>query len=128
VLPPDGHTRTLNPDAWPVVVDGTGEPGAYKLTSPGGRTAYFAVRNDAREAILTPNTDADRQRVADAVGGMNYVSSTDEIVAGGGGQPVAKELWWVLLLLVLAFLAVEVFYTRRLTDRGEHNVKLQTQG
>jgi hypothetical protein len=81
------------------------------------------VRNDAREAILTPNTDADRQRVADAVGGMNYVNSADEIVEGGGGQPVAKELWWVLLLLVLAFLAVEVFYTRRLTDRGEHNVK-----
>jgi hypothetical protein len=36
---------------------------------------------------------------------------------------VSKELWWVLLLLVLAFLAVEVVYTRRLTDRGEHHVR-----
>lgn len=123
VVPPDGRSRTLNPDVWPVVVDGTGEPGAYKLTTPAGRTAYFAVRNDAREANLTPNSDADRQKVADAVGGLNYVTSADEIVAGGGGQPVAKELWWVLLLLVLVFLAVEVFYTRRLTDRGEHNLK-----
>ena len=123
VASPDGRSRTLTPDAWPAVIDGTGQPGAYKLTSPGGRTVYFAVRTDARESVLTPNSDADRQKVADTVGGLNYVASADEIAAAGGGQPVSKELWWVLLLLVLGFLAVEVLYTRRLTDRGEHNLK-----
>jgi hypothetical protein len=123
VVGPDGRTRTLNPDSWPVVVDGTGEPGAYKLTGPGGRTVFFAVRNDSREAVLTPNTDGDKEKVSEAVGGLNYVDEMAEISEHGGGQPVSKELWWVLLLLVLAFLAVEVVYTRKLTDRGEHNVR-----
>jgi hypothetical protein len=123
VVGPDGRTRTLNPDSWPVVVDGTGEPGAYKLTTPGGRTVFFAVRNDSREAVLTPNTDGDKEKVAEAVGGLNYVDEMQEISEHGGGQPVSKELWWVLMLLVLAFLAVEVVYTRKLTDRGEHNVR-----
>jgi hypothetical protein len=123
VVSPDGRTRTLNPDSWPLVVDGTGEPGAYKLTSPGGRTVFFAVRNDSREAVLTPNTDDDRRKVADAVGELRYTNTVEDIRNHGGGQPVSKELWWVLLLLVLAFLAVEVVYTRRLTDRGEHHVR-----
>jgi len=126
VVSPDGRSRTLNPETWPVMVDGTGEPGAYKLTSPGGRTVYFAVRNDSREAVLTPNSEgenSDQSRVADAVGGMEYVDKIKDITEHGGGQPVSAEVWWILLLLVLAFLGLEVLYTGRLTNRGEHNVK-----
>jgi hypothetical protein len=131
VLAPDGRTRTLNPDAWPVVIDGTGEPGAYKLTTPGGRTVFFAVRNDSREAVLTPNSpitglpddNSDQKRVADLVGHLRYTNEIADITNHGGGQPVSAEVWWVLLLLVLAFLALEVVYTRKLTDRGEHNLR-----
>jgi hypothetical protein len=123
VVSPDGRTRTLNPSSWPAVADGTGEPGAYKLTTPGGRTVFYAVRNDSREAVLTPNSDGDRAKVAEAVGGLEYVDDVKDILDRGGGQPVSAEWWWVLLLLVLAFLALEVLYTRKLTDRGEHNVQ-----
>lgn len=125
VVSPDGRSRTLNPASWPVVVDGTGEPGAYKLTTPGGRTVFFAVRNDSREAVLTPNSEDDKKKVAEAVGGLEYVDEVKDILDRGGGQPVSAELWWVLLLLVLAFLALEVVYTRKLTDRGEHSVKTE---
>jgi hypothetical protein len=123
VVGPDGRTRTVNVESWPVVIDGTTDPGAYKLTTPNGRTVYFAVRNDSREAVLTPCGDEDKQRVADAVGGLTYVTSADQITADGGGRPATKELWWVLLMLVIGLLATEVWYTRRLTDRGEHNLR-----
>lgn len=127
VVSPDGRSRTLNPETWPVVVDGTGEPGAYKLTSPGGRTVYFAVRNDSREANLTPNSgdgpNSDQAKVAQAVGGMQYVDDIKDIKEHGGGQPVSAEVWWILLLLVLAFLGLEVLYTGKLTHRGEHNLR-----
>ncbi len=125
VVSPDGRSRTLNPASWPVVIDGTGEPGAYKLTTPGGRTVYFAVRNDSREAVLTPTSEDDKKKVAELVGGMEYVDDVKEILDHDGGQPVAADLWWILLLLVLAFLALEVVYTRKLTDRGEHHVKAE---
>ena len=123
VVSPDNRTRTVNAGAWPVIIDGTTDPGAYKLTTPSGRTVYFAVRNDSREAVLTPCGDENKKRVADAVGGLRYVKEPDEIVAGGGGQPVTKDIWWVLLIVVLGLLAGEVWYTRRLTDRGEHNLR-----
>ncbi len=126
VLAPDGRARTVNPDSWPVVIDGTGESGAYKLTTPGGRAVFFAVRNDSREAVLTPNSsgeNSDQQRVADLVGNLRYTNEIVDITSHGGGQPVSAEVWWVLLLLVLAFLALEVVYTRKLTDRGEHNLR-----
>lgn len=121
VVSPDGRTRTVNVESWPVVIDGTTDPGAYKLTTPSGRVVYFAVRTDSREAVLTPNTDDDRARVADAAGGLTYVKSADEIVASGGGRPVSKEIWWLLLIVVIGLLAGEVWYTRRLTDRGAFN-------
>ncbi|MCU0706545.1 MAG: VWA domain-containing protein [Fimbriiglobus sp.] len=123
VVGPDGRTRTLNPENWPVVAEGTGEPGPYKLTSPGGRVVYFAVRNDSREAVLTPTGDDDKRRVAEVVGGMQYEDDMGQIASHGGGSPVSAELWWPLLMLVIAFLALEVVYTRKLTDRGEHSVK-----
>jgi hypothetical protein len=123
VVNPDGRTRTVNVSMWPAVIDGTIDPGAYKLITPSGRVVYYAVRNDSREAVLTPCGEEDRKRVADAVGGLTYVSSANEITEKGGGQPVTKELWWVLLIVVIGLLALEVWYTRRLTDRGEHNLK-----
>jgi hypothetical protein len=123
VVAPDGRSRTTAVSTWPAVIDGTTDPGAYKLTTPNGRAVYFAVRNDSREAVLTPCGEDDRKRVADAVGGLSYVSSPDEITEQSGGQPATKELWWVLLVVVIGLLAAEVWYTRRLTDRGEHNLK-----
>lgn len=123
VVGPTGRPKTVAADAWPVVCDGTADPGAYRLTTPSGRTVYFAVRNDAREADLTPAGDDDRRRVADAVGGLTYITSADEITdQEADGRAAAVEVWWLLLLLVVGLLAVEVWYTRRLTDRGEHNL------
>ena len=107
---------------WPVVVDGTTDPGAYKLTTPAGRQVYFAVRTDPREATLTPCSEDDKKKVADIVPGLSYIAPDGDISEASGDVPVSKELWWILLLIVVGLLVFELWYTRKLTDRGEHNL------
>lgn len=122
VQSPDGNTRTLPAVTWPVVVDGTMDPGAYKLTTPAGRQVYFAVRTDPREAVLTPCSEDDRKKVADIVPGLSHVEAEDDPKKAASSVPVSKELWWLLLLIVLGLLVFELWYTRKLTDRGDHNL------
>ncbi len=122
VQSPDGNTRTLPVQSWPVVVDGTMDPGAYKLTTPAGRQVYFAVRTDPREATLTPCSEDDKKKVADIVPGLSDIAPDGDISEASGDVPVSKELWWILLLIVVGLLVFELWYTRKLTDRGEHNL------
>jgi hypothetical protein len=119
VLGPDGRSRAVPAAGWPAAIDGPHDPGAYRLTTPAGRTHYFAVRPDPREAVLTPCSEDDRRRVAEAVGRLSYVASADEITDDPGDGPARRELWWVLMLVVMGLLGLEVWYTRRLSARGQ---------
>lgn len=122
VQSPDGNTRTLPVQTWPVVVDGTMDPGAYKLTTPAGRQVFFAVRTDPREAVLTPCSEDDKKKVADVVPGLKYMAPDGDTAEASGDVPVSRELWWLLLLIVIGLSVFELWYTRKLTDRGEHNL------
>ncbi len=115
VLGPDGRSRAVPAAGWPVVLDGPHDPGAYRLTTPAGRTHHFAVRPDPREAVLTPCSDDDRRRVAEAVGRLSYIASADAITDDPGDGPARREVWWVLMLVVVGLLGLEVWYTRRLS-------------
>jgi len=125
VQSPDGNTRTLPAQSWPVVVDGTTDPGAYKLTTPAGRQVYFAVRTDPREAVLTPCTEEDRKKVADIVPGLSYLAPGEDATEAAGDVPVSQELWWLLLMIVVGLLVFELWYTRKLTSRGDHNLRTE---
>lgn len=116
---PDGPAKVIQPKTWPVVFDATRDPGAYKVTTVGGRTFYYAVRSDPQESVLAPCTEEDRKRVADIVTVMSYIESPDEIEAKRGEGPQTREVWWLILLFVLVFLALEVGYTRSLSHRGQ---------
>jgi hypothetical protein len=114
VLRPDGRSRSVAVTGWPAVIDGPHDPGAYRLTTPTGRTQYVAVRPDPRESVLTPCSEDDRRKVADAVGRLGYVGSMDEITDDPGAAG-GREVWWVLMLVVVGLLGLEVWYTRRLS-------------
>lgn len=116
---PDGRTSSVPVSAWPLVADGPHDPGAYKLTTPAGRTHYVAVRPDPREAVLTPASDDDRRKVAEALGRLEYVTSPNEIPFDAGDGPPRRELWWLLMLTVLGLLGLELWYTRRLAAQGD---------
>lgn len=118
VTGPDGRSRSVASTGWPAVIDGPHDPGAYRLTTPAGRTQYFAVRPDPREAVLTPCSEEDRRKVANLIGRLVSVSSIDEIRDDPGGAG-GREVWWVLMLVVVGLLGAEVWYTRRLGPRTE---------
>jgi len=118
VQPPDAAAKLVPAKRWPLVYPGTREPGAYKLGTAGGRSFYYAVRSDPLESVLTPAGDDDRKKVADVVKKLEYVTRPDEIEARRGAGPQTREVWWVLLVLVMALLAGEIFYTRKLSQRG----------
>ncbi|HEY2787200.1 MAG TPA: VWA domain-containing protein [Fimbriiglobus sp.] len=119
VYAPEAAPRVLPVDKWPLVFNGTKDPGAYKLVTAAGQVQYFAVRTDPRESVLTPNSADDRKKIAEAVPGMQYVNSLDDIETQRGSGPQTREIWWVLLLIVIGILGVEVWYTRRLAKKGE---------
>jgi hypothetical protein len=114
VIVPDGSSRTLPVASWPLVFEGTKDAGAYKLTTAGGRTFYYAARGEPQESQLAGCTEADEKLVATLVPGLSYIATPDDIQAAAGEGPIAKELWWILLLMVIALLAVELLYARKL--------------
>jgi hypothetical protein len=120
VHPPDAAPRVVPVDRWPLVFNDTKDPGAYKLVTANGQTQYFAVRTDPRESVLTPNSPDDRKKVADAVAGLQYVTSLDDVETQRGSGPQTREIWWMLLLIVIGILGMEVWYTRKLAKKGEH--------
>jgi hypothetical protein len=80
---------------------------------------YFAVRPDPRESDLTPADDRERARVSELTGSaVGYVDTPEELQSRRGRGPVTRDLTGPLLALVLALLAAEVWYTRRLATRG----------
>ncbi len=119
VTVPDGPAKVLQPKTWPLVFEATRDPGAYKLTTVGGRTYHYAVRSDPQESVLAPCTEDDRKRVAEVVPTMSYIETADQIESKAGEGPRTVEIWWLILIVSLLFLAVEVWYTRSLSQRGQ---------
>jgi len=119
---PDGRILHRLANAWPMVMETDGEPGAYQLTTALGRQYWYAVGYDARESDFTPNSPEDRARVAEAVGHLRYVSETEALRFEDRGTPQPWNLWWILLVVVLGVLFAEVFMTRKLVRSGEHAV------
>ncbi|MDB5307061.1 MAG: hypothetical protein JWO38_1263 [Gemmataceae bacterium] len=114
---PDGTSTVIPVRAWPAMFEGTRDPGAYKLTTGNGRVRYFAVRPDPREADLTPADEADRAKVAQLLGRVEYVSTPDDLRARRGRGPVTQEFGGLVLVAVLALLAAELWYSRKLARR-----------
>ncbi len=119
---PDGSTQTIPVKAWPAVIEKTTDPGAYQLTTPSGRRIDFSVKNDPREAVLTPCSDDDRAAIRKSLGNLEFITKPEEVVAESGEAATPREFWWLLLAFVLFMLMSEVWYTRKLSNRGEHNL------
>jgi hypothetical protein len=96
-----------------LVVEGTRETGVWRLTTPAGATVYYVVPPDAREADLTPCSDADRRRVAELLP-LRYENDRARMAAALPAASTRQELWWLLLLGVVALLCAEVLMTRRM--------------
>jgi von Willebrand factor type A domain/Aerotolerance regulator N-terminal len=120
VQPPEGAAKLLQPKTWPVIFDATRDPGAYKLTTVGGRVHYYAVRSDPQESVLTPCSPEDQKKVCDVVKKMKWIENPSEIESSDTNDdgPPTREVWWLPMLLALAFLLCEVWYTRSLARRG----------
>lgn len=114
VFGPDGRTKSVSVSAWPMVLEGPHDPGAYRLTTPAGRTNSIAVRPDPREAELTPASTDDLQKVAATVSRLTYVTTPAEVGTDAGDGPALREVWWLLMVGVLGLLGLELWYTRRL--------------
>ncbi len=119
---PDGRMRSIPAKAWPAVIEGTGEPGAYQLTTSGGRRYWYAVGYDPRESDFMPNSSEDRERVTKIVNPLKYWGETDTIQFNTAERSEPRELWWLLLLIVFGVLLGEVYFTRKLVKSGEHSI------
>ena len=115
---PDGISVAIPMKAWSAIFEGTRDPGAYILTTASGRTQYFAVQADPREADLTPSDGADREKLNHFLGVVESVSRPGELRSRRGRGPVSREFGGLLLVVVLALLAGELWYTRRLVARS----------
>jgi hypothetical protein len=118
VLPPDGVAKVVPVREWPAVFDSTRDPGPYKLTTGRGQVRFYAVRHDPREADLTPADAGDRMRVAQSFGPLDYVATPEDLLQRRGRGPATSEFGGMLLFGVLALLAAELWYTRKLANRG----------
>jgi Mg-chelatase subunit ChlD len=116
LMAPDNRSRVLPAAAWPVRFAATHEPGDYKLTTPRGRTQFFAVQQDPRESDLTPWKDTDQPKGWS--GALEYTASLDELHERRGRGPAPHDFAGLLFFFVLAFLATELWYTRKLVARG----------
>jgi hypothetical protein len=111
VQPPFGDAKEVEAKEWPLIYDDTREPGAYQLTTPGGRTVYYVVQPDPRETEdLTSCGEEDREKVA-AIIPLKYAEDQEEILAV---PAQARAVWWWLMLGVIVFLCAEVWMTRRI--------------
>jgi len=119
---PDGSTQTIPVKSWPAVIEKTTDPGAYQLTTPSGRRIDFSVRNDPREAVLTPCSDDDRAAIRKSLGNLEFIAKPEEVVAESVEAGTPREFWWLFLVIVLFMLIGEMWYTRKLSNRGEHNL------
>ena len=114
VVPPGGVSRVVPLKAWPLTFDATHDPGVYRVTSGAGTVRYFAVRADPREADLTRADATDVAKLAATLGNVEFVESADDLTSRRGRGAVAQEFGGLVLLGVLALLATELWYTRRL--------------
>lgn len=117
VQPPDGDPKALQVNSWPLVYEGTREPGVYTVTTAGERVNYFVVQADARESELAPANDDDRKKVAAFVPNMTYAADAGEVTEALTSGSATKELWLIAVVGVMALLLSEVWMTRRMARR-----------
>ena len=118
IVPPNGLAKVVPVRTWPAVFEATHDPGPYRLTTGSGKVHHYAVWADPREADLTPADDADQAKVAQLLGRVEVVSDLTELRERRGRGPVTHEIDGLVLFAVLALLATELWYTRRLTAKG----------
>jgi hypothetical protein len=109
------YTATVAGEAQgPLLVhQGMNEPGVWKLTTDGRKTAWYVVQSDPRETDLTPYNDEDREKVGKLVSFV-YQNDADELVRGLTREDQPQYFWWWFLLGVIALLCGEVWMTRRI--------------
>lgn len=114
VQPPDGPAKRMTVDEWPFIYDDTRDTGVYKLTTDTGKTQYYVVQPDGGESNLQLLTEEDRLAVKRLLPTLEYVLTTNDVLAKGTSPETKVELWWLLLLLVMGLLGFEVWMTRRI--------------
>jgi hypothetical protein len=114
VQPPEGPERPAAVVDGQIAVGETGDAGVYVLcNSAGDLVRYFTVQPDPGESNLSASTDAERQRVRQAVPGLDFTADRAAVVADALRAPHPAELWWVCVAGVVGLLAAEVWLTRR---------------
>ncbi|CAN5442474.1 hypothetical protein BH11PLA2_BH11PLA2_15080 [soil metagenome] len=119
VQSPESPQRIVAVKAWPLTFDSTRDAGPYKLGTTSGRTFWYAVRADVQESVLTPSSKEDKQRIAAAVGGMQYVDLPSEIQTAKNAGPQPREIWWLVLMGVMGLLVFELWFAGRLAKQKE---------
>jgi hypothetical protein len=107
-----------------VAIENTAAPGVYHVGEGvwpfRGRSAYYVVRPDARDAEreseLTPCDEAAWKAVRELLP-MNYVAERDAMRSPLAQELYRQELWWWFLLGVVLLLCGEIWMTRRLVKR-----------
>ncbi len=113
IQPPFGEPRTIEPKAWPLIVEDTREPGVYTLNYQ-SKDHYYVVQPDARESQLALGTDEDRKKVSELIPNLTYAANAEEIADTLTKGSMTKELWLLALFGVFLLLFGEVLMTRRM--------------
>lgn len=113
---PDGTARPMKVGPGGYVHETTREPGIYRVETAGNRITYFVVQPDAREADLTPCTDADRDKVARLLP-VTYLADAPPPAELLSETAREQELWGWFLLAVVGLLCSEVWLTRGLARK-----------
>jgi hypothetical protein len=109
VYPPQGDPKPLTGEGSPLVFDGTGESGVYRVED-GGRSTYYVVHPESRQSLAL-TTDGDREALGKQVP-INWESDRAKLALPSSDQPV--ELWGPFLWCVILLLCGEVWMTRRI--------------
>jgi hypothetical protein len=115
VSPPAAPPMSMPVKAWPLTFAATHDAGAYKLTTGSGRVFWYAVKGDARESVLTPNSKEDAEKVAAAVQGLTYIEDASEMTRIAQDAPVPRDFWWLAMFGVLCLFAGELLFARKLS-------------
>ncbi len=114
---PDGGTRRVEVDTWPLVFEDTQQVGVYTMTTDTGRRHYYVIQPDPAEFDLTPLTEDDHNQLTSYVADLRFANRVEEVVLELNRADEEQEIWWIVLLLVLGFLLVELWITRRMALR-----------
>jgi hypothetical protein len=113
LVTPDGQSHPLSVVNSRIVVEDTHDPGAYRMIHDAAASRYFVVARDPRENDLNPLSDVDRERLANWLPGVRWVSLPSEALVAAAPARSPTDLSWLVFLGVLALLCGELWLTRR---------------